>query len=135
MRSLQKVVSVISCGFLLWLGLSQPAQEGIAASAADKLKAEQSDRRLGGQAAGETQMREMGAGQSAPDRIIQGEVLRVDGNDCVVRSQSGKEVQLHIDATTLNAGNVEPGQHIEAKVDKQNHALSILSADRRNDKQ
>ena len=135
MISLPKVVGVISCGFLLSLGLSQPAQADNAASAADKLRADQSDTRQGGQEAGEKQMHEMGGGQSASGRIIQGEVLLVEGNDCVIKSQNGKEVRLHIDVTTLKARNMEPGERIEAKVDQQNHALSILSVDRRNDKE
>jgi hypothetical protein len=65
--------------------------------------------------------------------------LRVEGNDCFIKEQDGKEVRLHIDITTLKARNIEPGEQIEAKVDDQNHALSILSAqailDRRNDKE
>ena len=48
-------------------------------------------------------------------------------------------MQLHIDLTTLKARNIEPGEHIEAKVNDQNHALSNLSeqavTDRRNDKE
>jgi hypothetical protein len=48
-------------------------------------------------------------------------------------------VQLHIDLATMKARTIEPGERIEATVDDQNHALSILSAqavtDRRNDKE
>jgi len=139
MVSLPKVVGVVSCGFLLCLGLSQPAQADNAASAADKLKADQSDRRQGGQEAGEKQMHEMETSQSTPNKTIQGEVLRVEGNDCFIKGQDGKEVRLHIDITTLKARNIEPGEHIEAKVNDQNHVLAILSdpavTDRRNDKE
>src|SRR5262245_37453002 len=135
MIALRKVVGVMSCGFLLCLGLSKPAQADNAASAADKLKADQSDRRQGGQEAGEKQMYQMEGSQSAAGKISQGEVLSVEGDDCVSKSQDGKEVRLHIDVTTLKARNMEPGERIEAKVDQQNHALSILSVDRRNDKE
>jgi hypothetical protein len=55
MFSIPKVVGVLSCGFLLCLGLSHAAQAENAASAADEMKADQPDHRQGGQVAGETQ--------------------------------------------------------------------------------
>ena len=45
MIPISKVVAVMSCGFLLCLGLS-----GCAASAPDEMKADQSGGRMGGQA-------------------------------------------------------------------------------------
>ena len=141
MVTIPKVVGVLSCGFLLCLGLSTTSQADNAASEADsKLKAEQTDRRQGGQDAGEKQVREeMKGGDSTGGKTITGEVLRVEGNDCFIKGQDGKEVRLHIDATTLQARNIEPGERIEAKVNDQNHVLSILSGpavtDRRNDKE
>ncbi|HSV90261.1 MAG TPA: hypothetical protein VLH80_04145 [Nitrospiraceae bacterium] len=84
-------------------------------------------------------MKDREGGQSIGGKTITGEVLRVEGNDCVIKGQDGKEVQLHIDLATMKARNIEPGERIEATVDDQNHALSILSAqavtDRRNDKE
>jgi hypothetical protein len=130
MVSILKVVGVVSCGFLLCLGLSTTSQADNAASEADgKLKAEQTDRRQGGQDAGEKQVsEEMKGGDSTDGKTIEGEVLRVEGNDCFIKGQDGKEVRLHIDITTLKARNIEPGERIEAKVNNQNHALSIRSA-------
>jgi len=120
MVSLPKVVGVGACGFLLCLGLSTAAQSDYAA--ANELKADQSDQMQGGQPKG--------------GKVVTGEVLRVEGNDCFMKGQDGKEVRLHIDPTTLKvARNIEPGEYIEAKVNDQNHALSILSTDRRNDKE
>lgn len=139
MISLPKVVGGVSCGFLLCLGLSTAVQADNAASTADRLKADQSDRRQGGQEAGEKQMKDTEGGQSKGEKTIKGEVLRVEGDDCVIKGQDGKEVRLHIDLTTMKARNIEPGERIEAKVNDQNHVLSILSAqavtDRRNDKE
>jgi uncharacterized protein YdeI (BOF family) len=139
MVSLSKVVGGMACAFLLCLGLSTAAQADNAATAADKLKADQSDRRQGGQEAGEKQTPETESGKSTDSKTITGEVLRVEGNDCFIKGQDGKEVRLHIDTTTLKARNIEPGERIEAKVDDQNHVLAILSdpavTDRRNDKQ
>ena len=111
MACLPKAIGVVCCGFLLGLGVSTFAQIEVL-----------------------EQMHKLESSQSTDDRIIQAEVLRFEGDDCVLKSQDGKEVRLHIDVTTLKAKNIEPGQHIEAKVDEQNHALSIFSVDRRNDK-
>jgi hypothetical protein len=53
MVSIPKVISVMSCGVLLCLGLSNAAQADNAASVQDEMKADQSDRRQGGQVIGE----------------------------------------------------------------------------------
>ena len=133
MVSIPKVAGVMSCGFLLCLGLSNVAQAGDAAT--DALKADQSDRRQGGQEAGERQMNDkMKGSDSQGGRTIEGEVLRVEGDNCFVRGQDGKEVRLHFDENTENPGNIKAGDRIQAKVDDQDHALSIRSPDRRNDK-
>ena len=67
-------------------------------------------------------------------------MLRVERDNIFVKRQDGKEVRLHTDETTQKARNIVAGcNDIEAKVNDQNHALSILSAqavtDRRNDKE
>ena len=127
MVSLPKVIGVTCCGLLLSLGLSTVAQT------------ELFDRRPSGQQAGEKQMRQMEGGQPAAGKIIQGEVVRVEGNDCFIKQWDGKEVQLYIDLPTQKARNIEPGERIEAKVNDQNHGLAILSdpavTDRRNEKE
>jgi hypothetical protein len=132
MRSLPKIVGAISCGVLLCLGLSGNA-------AADKLKADQSDRRQGGQAAGETQMNDMESDHSISGKTIKGEVLGIDRDTILVKEEDGNKMRLHTDETTQKARNIVAGQDIEAIVNYQNHALSILSAqavtDRRNDKE
>ena len=139
MVSIPKTIGVVSCGFLLCLGLSNASQADHAASSADKLKADQSDRRQGGQEAGEQHMNDMEGGQSEGSKTIKGEVLRVEGENMFVKAEDGKEVRLHTDHTTQKARNIEPGERIEAKVNDQDHALVVLSAqavqDRRNDKE
>jgi hypothetical protein len=127
MESIPKLVGVMSCGFLLCLGLSHAAQADDAASEADILKADQSDRRQGGQETGGQQINDMEDGQSTGGKTITGEVVRVEGDNCFVKGQNGKEVRLHIDVTTLKATNIEPGDRIEAQVNDQNHALSVRS--------
>ena len=139
MISLHKFVGVLACGFLLCLGLSTAGQADNADTTGDRLKADQSDRRQGGQEVGKKQIKDMGGDKSEGGKTIRGEVLRVEGNDCFIKGQDGREMRLHIDLFTMKARNIEPGELIEAKVDDQNHALSILSAqaitDRRNDKE
>ena len=139
MVSIPKAVGALSCGFLLCLGLPYAAQADYAASAADKLKADQAGDRIGGQEAGEKQMNGAEGDLAIGDKTIKGEVLGVEGDNIVVKGKDGNEVRLHTDETTQKAKNIVPGQDIEAKVNDQNHALSILSAqavtDRRNDKE
>ena len=118
MVSLPKVIGVVFCGLLLSFGLSTLAQTQIF-----------DDRRQGGQGAGETQM-----GQSPIGKTIQGEVVRVEGDDCVIKGQDGKEVRLQIDLPLLKAANIEPGDHIEAKVNDQNHVLSFRPSGRKSPK-
>ena len=113
MVSLPKVIGIVFCGLLLSVGLSTVAQTEIF------------DRRQGGQGAGETQSHQMEGGQSAAGKTIQGEVLRIEGDDCVIKDQDGKEVRSQIDEEILKDLNIEPGDHIEAKVNEQNHVLSL----------
>jgi hypothetical protein len=154
MASIPTMVGVLSCGFLLSLGLSNVAQVH-AASTADSVKAKQTDRRQGGQEPGEKQMDKPEDGQSLGERTIKGEVLRIEGEKdvhekgldvtepsyIVIKAQNGEEVRLHVDLNTQQAKNmvIEQGDQIEAKVDDQNHALSIFSdqaiQDRRNAKE
>jgi hypothetical protein len=129
MVSISKIVGVLSCGFLLCLGLSPAAQAGYAAPTTDEMKTDQSDRRQGGQEAGEKQMGdEMKGGQSKDGKMIKGEVLRVEGDNYFVKGQDGKEVRMHTDKTTQKIGSFKQGDRIEAKMNEQNHALSIRSA-------
>ena len=101
MPSLPKILVVVFCGLLLTMGLSTVAQTG------------------------ETQLPQMEGGQSPVGKTIQGEVLRVEGDDCVIKDQDGKEVRLQIDLPLLKAANIEPGDRIEAKVNDQNDVLSF----------
>jgi hypothetical protein len=73
----------------------------------------------------------------AATESIKGEVLRVEGQNYVVKREDGKEVSLHTDLTTRKMGDISEGYKIEAEVNAQNHAVSIRSTpttDRRNEK-
>ncbi|HEV8326756.1 MAG TPA: hypothetical protein VGQ08_04680 [Nitrospiraceae bacterium] len=59
---------------------------------------------------------------------IKGEVVRVEPSSYSVKQYDGYQVSLHSDATTQMTGTIRPGDHIEAKVNAQSHALSIRQA-------
>ena len=114
MVSIPKVVGVLSCGFLLFLGLSNVA------SSADNLNTGQSDKKI--------------FTVSDKDRFeagkeVKGEVVRVEGENYFVREGSGNVVQIHVDATTEKKASVipKPGDHVLAKVNAQGHAISFLT--------
>ena len=123
MSSLSKVAGLVSYSFLLCLGLSNAAQAGSAAAAAEELKSGQSD-----QMKNDQPDQTMKSGHSENGMTIKGEVLRVEGDNYFVKGQDGKEVRLHTDQTTQKNGAIQQGDRIEAKVNDQNHAVSIRSA-------
>ena len=68
-------------------------------------------------------------------QVIQGELLRVEGNTYVVKGQDGKEVSLQTDQTTEKI-DITQGDQVLAYTNEQNHALLIRfgkSTDRRNE--
>jgi hypothetical protein len=87
MIAISKIVGVMSCGFLLCLGLS-----GNAVSAADEMKASQSAERIGGQAGLKGKL--MGAaGHQSAERIggqagLRGDEEKLKG----VAGQSGERI-------------------------------------------
>jgi hypothetical protein len=99
MVSISKVVGALSCGFVLCLGLSDAAHAG--------------------------QADEPGASRLEQAKVIKGDLLRVEYGEYFVKGQDGKEVRLTIDKTTQMMGQIKKGDRIEAKVNDQNHALSI----------
>jgi hypothetical protein len=122
MVSIPKVVGVLRCGVLLGLGLM-----GNAASAADKMKADQSSELLGGQAGLEREEGQLKGAIVERGETIQGEVLRFDRNNFLVQRFDGKEVRLYIDQYTRMTEFIGQGDRIEAKVNDQADVLSIRS--------
>ena len=61
-------------------------------------------------------------------RVIQGEVLRVEGENYLVKAQDGREIRFRADTTTMKTEKIRSGDRIEAKVDDNDHALSLLPA-------
>lgn len=60
--------------------------------------------------------------------IIQGEVVRVEGDTYFVKARDGKEISLHADTSTMKTSTIKPGDRVEVKIDENNHALSMLPA-------
>lgn len=56
---------------------------------------------------------------------FRGQIVRIDGSDYFIKTKDGTEVQLHRGETTKVTGTIKQGDMIEAKVDDNNHMLSI----------
>lgn len=89
---------------------------------AEDMKAGQPERNSG---YAEQQDRTM---QTQGGTIIQGNVVRVEGDTYFVRGRDGKEISLQADTTTMKTSTIKPGARVEVKIDENNHALSMLPA-------
>ena len=131
MVAISKVVGIMSCGFLLCLGLSNAAQAGNVPGASDVMKTDSVTDRQGFQSDDDKQRNvddKMGSNRADGAKTIKGELFRVEDGNYFVKVKDGKEVRLHTDKTTQMIGEIKKGDRIEAKVNDQNHALSIRSA-------
>lgn len=120
MVAIPKILHRLSCGFLLSLGLfcNMAGAEVMATGTDGKVGHSQ---RTDGQGDA-LSIRQQGL------HIIQGDVLSVKGNTYFIKELGGKELSLFTDATTTKAGKIQVGDRIEAKVDENNRALSLLLA-------
>lgn len=110
MVSVPKIVGVLSCSFLLCLGLSPAAQAGNSAAAKDEMKSGQSEKKSDqagqkkmGDQAGQKKMGDqdkMKGGQSEGSKTSKGEGLSVEGDNSFVKGQDGKDVRLRTDQST-----------------------------------
>jgi uncharacterized membrane protein YcgQ (UPF0703/DUF1980 family) len=131
MVSIPKVIGVLSCGFLLSLGLSNAVQAEHAPAPSDVMKTDSQTDRQGFQSDDDKQKNvdnEKGSNSAKDARTIKGELSRVEDGNYFVKVKDGKEVRLHTDKTTKMTGEIKKGDHIEAQVNTKNHALSIRSA-------
>jgi uncharacterized membrane protein YcgQ (UPF0703/DUF1980 family) len=130
MVSIPKVIGVLSCGFLLSLGLSNAVQAEHAPAPSDVMKTDSQTDRQGFQSDDDKQKNvdnEKGSNSAKDARTIKGELSRVEDGNYFVKVKDGKEVRLHTDKTTKMTGEIKKGDHIEAQVNTKNHALSIHS--------
>jgi len=130
MVSIPKVVGVLSCGFLLCLGLSNAALAEHTPAPSDVMKTDSVTDRQGFQSDDDKQKnvdKEKGSKSAKGAKTIKGELSRVEDGNYFVKVKDGKEVRLHTDKTTKMTGEIKKGDHIEAQVNTKNHALSIHS--------
>ena len=130
MVSISKIVGVLSCGFLLCLGLSAAHAEH-APGPSDVMKTDSVTDRQGFRSDDDKQKNvdnEKGTKHADGAKTIKGELVRVEDGNYFVKVKDGKEVRLHTDKTTEMMGEIKKGDRIDAKVNGQNHALSIRSA-------
>ena len=71
---------------------------------------------------------EKGSTRSKEAKSVKGELFRIEDGNYFVKQPDGKEVRVHTDKTTNMVGEIKKGNQIEAKVNNQNHALSIRTA-------
>ena len=114
MVSILKVVGVLSCSFLLCLGLSNIA------SSADKLNTGQSGGKI---------FTVDDKERFVPGKDVKGEIVKIDGENFVVREASGTEVRMHVDSSTEKRSSLIPkvGEYVLAKVDAKGHAVSFFT--------
>jgi len=121
MVEIPKVVHVLLCGLLLSLGLLCDVAQAESMAPGDEGKAGHS-RRTYGQDDKELSTRQQGV------HIVQGDVLRVEGDTYFIKELGGKELSFRADATTAKPEKIQAGDRIEAKVDENNLARSLLLA-------
>lgn len=130
MRGIERKIGVICCGVLLGIGLATGPGSVIAA--------DQTDRRQGKEETHESSG-SLQNDQASSGKTVKGEVVRVDGEKWFIKDARGKEIQLHVDQTTRRSPQKADdknmkGVTIEAMINEQNHALSVSSPDRRDDR-
>jgi uncharacterized membrane protein YcgQ (UPF0703/DUF1980 family) len=131
MVSIPKLIGVMSCGFLLCLGLSNAVQAEHAPAPSDVMKTDAQSDRQGFQSDDDKQKNvddEMGSTSAKGAKTIKGELFRVQDGNYFVKVKDGKEVRVHTDKTTELIGEIKKGDRVEAKVNNENHALSIRKA-------
>jgi uncharacterized membrane protein YcgQ (UPF0703/DUF1980 family) len=130
MVAISKVIGVLSCSFLLCLGLSNAAQAEHTPAPSDVMKTDSVSDRQGFQSDDDKQKNvdNKKKNDAAGEKMIKGELIRVENANYFVKMEGGKEIRLHTDKTTEMMGTVMKGDQIEAKVNNKNHALSIRSA-------
>jgi hypothetical protein len=73
-----------------------------------------------------------GAAAAAKDassaQAVSGEVLRIEGENYVVKDATGKEIKLHVSPETKKEGDIKVGDKIQAQADATGHAISITAA-------
>ena len=116
-----KIVGV-SCAFVLCLGLSNvtgaaEAEFGLSTGVEDTQSC--TDKNVEREV-GVMKCREILREARGTD-TIEGKVLRVEGDNYLIKRFDGREVRLRTDANTQRTGPIRQGDRIEALVNEKNH--------------
>jgi len=60
--------------------------------------------------------------------VLQGRLLKIEGESYIVKDATGKEVRLRVGKDTLVDGRIKVGDKIDAQVGPDGHALTVLKA-------
>ena len=130
MRSIHNIAGMF-CASVLSLGLYAAAQAEHSPSPSDNMKSDAISERKDFQSDDDIQRNLKSDRSNAKGvRIISGELFRIESGYYFVKGKDGKEIRLHTDKTTQLMGNVKKNEYFEAKVNDQDHALSIRSTDK-----
>ena len=125
MKSTRKIFLLVSGAFVLCLGLPNlaPAINNLS----EELE-EQEMKQEAQEQGGVPGVAEKDADAAKGITTIHGEILQVDRDQYLIRKYDGDLVRLHIDDKTHVSGRVRQGDRIVAKVNDQEVALTIQSA-------
>jgi ribosomal protein S1 len=62
---------------------------------------------------------------TAGSKLVEGDVLKIEGEFYTVHDTAGHEVRLHVDKTTHLEGTFKAGDKVEVHVTDQGHARSM----------
>ena len=122
---MKKLIGIMAVGCILSLtGLASAADTGAPAPGSTEMGTSGA----AGGAAAAAEKAAANAKEGAGARTIKGEVLKIDGENYLVKDAAGKEVKLHVSSETKKDGDVKVGDKIEAQADASGHATSIKTA-------
>jgi uncharacterized protein YdeI (BOF family) len=120
---MKKLIGIIAVACVLSLtGWASAAEMGASGST------EMGTPGSGGGAAAAAEKAAATAKEGANTRTVKGELLKIDGENYVVKDATGKEVKLHVSPETKKDGDVKVGDKIEAQADASGHATSIKAS-------
>ena len=119
MVSILKSIGVMSCGFVLCLGV--PTTTLAINNLTPELEQQEADERADRLSGAVKQEEDTPEGVST----VRGEVLRIKRGNYLVRKYTGDVVHLHLDENTQMTGTVRQGDLIVAKVSDQRQVLLI----------
>jgi hypothetical protein len=128
MKSSHKIVGVVLCVVALSMGPSITVQAEHSPSPSDTMKTDSlTDAQKYNFQSDDDKQQNVNdkSGQASGAKTIKGELFRVDEANYFVKTKDGAEVRLHTDKTTNMKGKIKKGDQIEARINEQNHALSI----------